>query len=240
MWRIGVPRRNPRFSVRSNYPRLNSLIPSARSWPTGEICLYKVCRVILSSRIAYWPCFWLSHWCHCQSQFDWRHFYKVGRRSTGSADARPAVVLSAISSRSNSASAAKITEDKLASGRCCVDSRPVTGQHSQTGLLAVRSCTALMRWRRSRPRRSSWHCCKVSDEAAFVLFKGLTFQKTLLTSAFRPWIHNKMLRSAFAVVHASPQYLWWWRKPSSWINPSVALIIRFSLPWSIQSRCSGT
>ena len=29
------------------------------------------------------------------------------------------------------------------------------------------------------------HCCKVSDEAAFVLFKGLYISKTLLTSAFR-------------------------------------------------------
>ncbi|MGT5781562.1 hypothetical protein ACRWUK_24055, partial [Escherichia coli] len=48
-----------------------------------------------------------------------------------------------------------------------------------------------------------WHCCKVSDEAAFcliqrgtvaklamrqpfVLFKGLTFQKLCLPGAFRP------------------------------------------------------
>ncbi|MBO1997895.1 IS3 family transposase [Klebsiella pneumoniae] len=30
------------------------------------------------------------------------------------------------------------------------------------------------------------HCCKVSDEAAFVLFKGLTFQKLCLPGAFRP------------------------------------------------------
>ncbi len=32
------------------------------------------------------------------------------------------------------------------------------------------------------------HCCKVSDEAAFVLFKGLTFQKLCLPGAFRPGI----------------------------------------------------
>jgi hypothetical protein len=40
---------------------------------------------------------------------------------------------------------------------------------------------------------------KVSDEAAFVLFKGLTFQKLCLPGAFRPGDHhNKMLRLAFA------------------------------------------
>ncbi len=52
------------------------------------------------------------------------------------------------------------------------------------------------------------HCCKVSDEAAFVLFKGLTFQKLCLPGAFRPGDHhNKMLRHGLCVVHASPQYL---------------------------------
>jgi hypothetical protein len=52
------------------------------------------------------------------------------------------------------------------------------------------------------------HCCKVSDEAAFVLFKGLTFQKLCLPGAFRPGDHhNKMLRPGLCVVHASPQYL---------------------------------
>ncbi|GHL16913.1 hypothetical protein ECZU23_53560 [Escherichia coli] len=34
-------------------------------------------------------------------------------------------------------------------------------------------------------KRGDWHCCKVSDEAAFVLFKGLTFQKLCLPGAFR-------------------------------------------------------
>jgi hypothetical protein len=46
---------------------------------------------------------------------------------------------------------------------------------------------------------SFWHCCKVSDEAAFVLFKGLTFQKLCLPGAFRPGDHhNKMLRPGLA------------------------------------------
>ena len=37
------------------------------------------------------------------------------------------------------------------------------------------------------------HCCKVSDEAAFVLFKGLTFQKLCLRARISPDHHNKML-----------------------------------------------
>ncbi len=58
------------------------------------------------------------------------------------------------------------------------------------------------------PPLTSGHCCKVSDEAAFVLFKGLTFQKLCLPGAFRPGDHhNKMLRPGLCVVHASPQYL---------------------------------
>ncbi|STN24825.1 transposase TnpA, Tn21 [Escherichia coli] len=31
-----------------------------------------------------------------------------------------------------------------------------------------------------------WHCCKVSDEAAFCLIQSLTFQKTLLTRRISP------------------------------------------------------
>ncbi len=42
------------------------------------------------------------------------------------------------------------------------------------------------------------HCCKVSDEAAFVLFKGLTFQKLCLRRISPGDHHNKMLRPAFA------------------------------------------
>ncbi len=38
-------------------------------------------------------------------------------------------------------------------------------------------------------RRPHWHCCKVSDdEAPFVLFKGLTFQKLCVPGAFRQGI----------------------------------------------------
>ncbi len=61
---------------------------------------------------------------------------------------------------------------------------------------------------RHEPDEGERHCCKVSDEAAFVLFKGLTFQKLCLPGAFRPGDHhNKMLRPGLCVVHASPQYL---------------------------------
>ncbi len=61
---------------------------------------------------------------------------------------------------------------------------------------------------RSLVTKDVGHCCKVSDEAAFVLFKGLTFQKLCLPGAFRPGDHhNKMLRPGLCVVHASPQYL---------------------------------
>ncbi len=41
---------------------------------------------------------------------------------------------------------------------------------------------------RSLVTKDVGHCCKVSDEAAFVLFKGLTFQKLCLPGAFRPGI----------------------------------------------------
>ena len=37
-------------------------------------------------------------------------------------------------------------------------------------------------------RRPHWHCCKVSDEAAFCLIQRPYISKTLLTSAFRPGI----------------------------------------------------
>ncbi len=49
---------------------------------------------------------------------------------------------------------------------------------------------------------------KLAMRQPFVLFKGLTFQKTLLTGRISPGDHhNKMLRHGLCVVHASPQYL---------------------------------
>ena len=42
------------------------------------------------------------------------------------------------------------------------------------------------------------HCCKVSDEAAFCLIQGLTFQNSAYWRISPGDHHNKMLRSAFA------------------------------------------
>ncbi|QED79285.1 hypothetical protein FTV91_27270 (plasmid) [Escherichia coli] len=54
----------------------------------------------------------------------------------------------------------------------------------------------------------TWHCCKVSDEAAFCLIQRPYISKTLLTRRISPGDHhNKMLRPGLCVVHASPQYL---------------------------------
>ena len=58
---------------------------------------------------------------------------------------------SAINSRSNSASAAKDTEDQLAGGGRGVDGR-VAGQYLQADAAPVRSCTVLIRWRKVAPK----------------------------------------------------------------------------------------
>ncbi len=56
--------------------------------------------------------------------------------------------------------------------------------------------------------QAMWHCCKVSDEAAFCLIQRPYISKTLLTRRISPRDHhNKMLRPGLCVVHASPQYL---------------------------------
>jgi hypothetical protein len=73
--------------------------------------------------------------------------------------------------------------------------------------------TTLYRYARPRCRStlgmwSTWHCCKVSDEAAFCLIQRPYISKTLLTRRISPRDHhNKMLRPGLCVVHASPQYL---------------------------------
>ena len=54
--------------------------------------------------------------------------------------------------------------------------------------------------RPNKSNRGKWHCCKEAMRAAFVLFKGLTFQKSCLLCAFLPVITIiKCWRSGFAV-----------------------------------------
>ncbi len=81
--------------------------------------------------------------------------------------------------------------------------------------MAVSQSLAALRWLQAQGCQQflfqvlfHWHCCKVSDEAAFCLIQRPYISKTLLTRRISPRDHhNKMLRPGLCVVHASPQYL---------------------------------
>src|ERR1019366_7817382 len=78
-------------------------------------------------------------------------------RPRARADAKPTLVRSETSSSSTSASAAKMPNTSLPSGVAVLIDAPCPVSTWKPTPLAVRSCTVLIRWRRLRPRRSSFH-----------------------------------------------------------------------------------
>ncbi|AJW93587.1 hypothetical protein BM43_7643 (plasmid) [Burkholderia gladioli] len=83
-------------------------------------------------------------------------------RPRARAEARPAIVRSAINSRSNSARAAKMPKTSLPAAVVVSMAAPCPVNTFKPMPRPVRSCTVLMRCRRSRPSRSSFHTTSVS------------------------------------------------------------------------------
>jgi hypothetical protein len=114
--------------------RLSSFVPSGRNSPFGEMCRYRVCRVMPSS------------WHRSPTLVSGWHIAAIARRSLAAvilngrppfrprarAEARPATVRSAISSRSNSASAAKMPKTSLPAAVVVSMAAPWPGQHLQS------------------------------------------------------------------------------------------------------------
>jgi hypothetical protein len=143
---------------------LSSFSPSGRSIPSGPTCLYKVWRVTPSSAQRS-PTLVSGLPMAAIAKRSFAGVMVYGRppiRPRARAEARPARVRSAISSRSNSASAAKIPKTSFPAGVVVSTAAPWPVSTLKPMPWAVRSCTVLTRWRKSRPSRSSFHTISVS------------------------------------------------------------------------------
>lgn len=138
-------------------------MPSGRSSPVGEIWRYNVCLVIPSSWhrldtvVSDWPIAAMAKRSLALVILNGRPPLRPRAR----AEANPAMVRSEINSRSNSASAAKMPNTSLPAAVVSmavpcplITLRPISRRD--------KSCTVLMRCRRSRPSRSSLHITRVS------------------------------------------------------------------------------
>lgn len=104
------------------------------------------------------------------------------------AAARPTLVRSETNSRSNSAKAAKIPNTSLPSGVVVLIDAPCPVSTWKPTPLVVRSCTVLMRWRKLRPKRSSFHTRSVSPSR----------------STFRQAVRPGRAETCPSLRHASP------------------------------------
>jgi mercuric reductase len=136
----------------------------AAQTPLGEICRYRVCRVMPSSRhrsptlVSGCPIAAIARRSLAAVILNGRPPFRPRAR----ADAKPAMVRSAINSRSNSANAAKMPKTSLPAAVVVSMAAPWPVNTLRPMPRAVRSCTVLMRWRKSRPSRSSFHTTSVS------------------------------------------------------------------------------
>ena len=98
--------------------------------------------------------FRLAHGRHRQPQFRRGHLEEgAACPAPARATARPARVRSAINARSNSASAAKIPKTNVPAAVVVSSAAPCPARTVRPMPWEVRSCTVLIRWRRSRPKR---------------------------------------------------------------------------------------
>jgi len=138
--------------------------PSGRSSPIGDTCRYKVCRVTPSSSQS-------ALTLVCGLPMD-----AIARRSLAGvilngrpplrprarAEAKPATVRSEISSRSNSANEAKIPRTSLPAALVVSIAAPCPLSTFKPTPRAIRSCTVLIKWRKSRPSLCSFQTASVS------------------------------------------------------------------------------